>query len=52
MNRNFLLRGREGAKAEISIGATCFNIVRMITLLGGVVEFCFKVQNHAGLIAI
>jgi len=50
--RNFLLRGREGAKAEISIGATCFNIARMITLLGGVLEFCFKVQNHADLIAI
>jgi len=50
--RNFLLRGREGVKAEISIGATCFNIVRMITLLGGVLEFCFKVQSHAGLIAI
>src|SRR4030042_552079 len=50
--RNFLLRGREGAKAEISIGATCFNIARMITLFGGVLEFCFKVQSHAGLIAI
>jgi hypothetical protein len=50
--RNFLLRGREGAKAEISIGATCFNIARMITLLGGVVEFCFKVQSHAGLITL
>jgi hypothetical protein len=50
--RNFLLRGREGVKAEISIGATCFNIARMITLLGGVLEFCFKVQSHAGLIAI
>jgi len=50
--RNFLLRGREGAKAEISIGATCFNIARMITLFGGVLEFCFKVQSRAGLIAI
>lgn len=50
--RNFLLRGREGAKAEISIGSTCFNIARMITLFGGVLEFCFKVQSHAGLIAI
>lgn len=50
--RNFLLRGREGAKAEISIGATCFNIARMITLFGGVLEFCLKVQSHAGLIAI
>jgi transposase len=50
--RNFLLRGREGAKAEISIGATCFNIARMITLLGGVVEFCCKVQSHAGFITL
>jgi len=50
--RNFLLRGRDAAKAEISIGATCFNIARMITLLGGVLEFCFKVQRHTGLITI
>ena len=50
--RNFLLRGRDGAKAEISLGATCFNIARMITLLGGVLEFCFKVQRHTGLITI
>ena len=35
---NFLLRGREGVQAEISIAATCFNIVRMITLIGGVKE--------------
>ena len=34
----FLLRGREGVQAEISIAATCFNIVRMITLIGGVKE--------------
>ncbi len=47
--RNFLLRGRDGARAEISIGATCFNISRMITLLGGVLEFCYKVQSHASL---
>jgi transposase len=33
---NFLLRGREGARAEISIAATCFNIARMITIFGGV----------------
>jgi len=32
----FLLRGKEGAQAEISILATCFNISRMITLFGGV----------------
>jgi len=34
--KNFLLRGREGAQAEFSIAATCFNIVRMITIFGSV----------------
>lgn len=33
---NFLLQGREGVQAEVSVAATCFNIVRMITLIGGV----------------
>lgn len=32
----FLLRGLNGVQAETSILATCFNIARMITLLGGV----------------
>lgn len=32
----FLLRGLEAVKAEFAILASCFNIVRMITLLGGV----------------
>jgi transposase len=32
----FLLRGREGVNAEMAILCTCFNISRMITLLGGV----------------
>ena len=36
--KNFLLRGRLGTLAEISIGATCFNIARMITIFGGVRE--------------
>lgn len=31
---SFLLRGREGAKAEMSLLASCFNISRMITILG------------------
>ena len=31
---SFLLRGLKGAKAEVSIISTCFNLVRMITLLG------------------
>lgn len=30
----FLLRGLAGAKAEMSLWASCFNIARMITLLG------------------
>ena len=34
----FLLRGLEGVQAETSLLATCFNVVRMITLLGGVPE--------------
>lgn len=40
---DFLLRGREGAQAEISIATTCFNIVRMITLIGGVKELMGQV---------
>jgi len=31
---SFLLRGQKGVKAEASILGTCFNLVRMITLLG------------------
>jgi len=31
-----LLRGLTGAKAEMSLLTTCFNITRMITILGGV----------------
>jgi len=31
---SFLLRGLKGVKAEASILATCFNLARMITLLG------------------
>ena len=37
---SFLLRGREGAKAEMSILSLCFNVRRMLSLLG-----------HTGLIA-
>ncbi len=32
----FLLRGRQAAQAESSLWATCFNLIRMITLFGGV----------------
>lgn len=36
----FLLRGRHGVQAETSLLATCFNIARMITLIGvpGLIE--------------
>jgi transposase len=34
----FSLRGRDGAQAEASIVATCFNMTRMIALMGGVHE--------------
>jgi len=30
----FLLRGKEGVNAELSILSTCFNLARMITILG------------------
>jgi len=30
----FLLRGRDGVQAEISVLATCFNMARMITIMG------------------
>ncbi len=33
---NFLLRRRSGVQTEIAIAATCFNMARMITILGGV----------------
>jgi transposase len=37
--RQFGLRGRDGAQAEASLLATCFNLTRMIGLLGGVQQF-------------
>ena len=30
----FLLRGKEGVNAELSILSTCFNMARMITIIG------------------
>ncbi len=37
--RQFSLRGRSGVGAEASLLATCFNLSRMIGLLGGVEGF-------------
>ena len=39
----FLLRGKSGVKAEMAINSTCFNIARMITLLGGVCSMVEKI---------
>lgn len=41
----FSLRGRLGAQAEASLVATCFNLTRMITLLGGVQGFIGRLQT-------
>ncbi len=41
----FHLRGREGAGAEASILATCFNLQRMLTLLGGAAGFIAAIQG-------
>lgn len=35
----FLIRGKDGARAESAMGSVCFNVTRMITLLGGVQAF-------------
>ncbi len=40
----FLLRGLSGVRAEASMLATCFNLKRMINLLGGVQGFIGRVQ--------
>jgi transposase len=45
---HFLLRGRKGAQAEAAIGSVCFNIVRMITILGGVSGFIEKIAELKG----
>lgn len=41
----FSLRGRSGALTEAVIFATCFNLTRMISLLGGVQQFMAKVAT-------
>ena len=40
----FLLRGKDGTKAEISLAAACFNMARMITIIG-VVGLIQKLQG-------
>jgi transposase len=43
--RQFSLRGRSSVQAEASILATCFNLTRMINLLGGVPQFIAKLAD-------
>lgn len=43
----FQLRGLEGAAAEASIVATCFNVRRMITILNGVAGFKAAISKAA-----
>jgi transposase len=42
----FLLRGLAGVNSEMSINCTCFNLVRMLTLLGGVRPFIEIMKNY------
>jgi hypothetical protein len=44
----FLLRGRDGVQAETSLLATCFNLARMITLLGGGPHADTKARGYDG----
>lgn len=46
---SFLLRGFEGVKGELSLLCSCFNIRRMITLLGGVRELICAVKGLSGM---
>lgn len=41
----FLLRGMKGINAELGIAGTCFNIARMITLMGGVRPLINKLEQ-------
>lgn len=41
----FLLRGLQGVNAELSVLASCFNISRMITILGGVESMMNRIRQ-------
>lgn len=43
--RQFGLRGLQGARTEVSLLATCYNLTRMIKLLGGVEGFIEKMET-------
>ena len=41
----FLLRGLDGVKAEMSLLASCFNILRLLTIYGGTQQFIAKLST-------
>jgi len=41
---SFLIRGRTGVNAEMALLSTCFNIARMITIMGGVSALIEKIS--------
>lgn len=43
--RQFLMRGKEGALAEVALAATSFNLVRMVNIFGGVQSFIGKMNS-------
>jgi len=43
--KHFLLRGLEGVQAEFALGATCFNLARMITIFGSVAGLISKLAT-------
>ena len=45
--RSFLLRGKEGANAELGIVGSCFNVTRLITLSGGVIRAIRNIRMAA-----
>lgn len=45
--KSFLLRRLDGAKAELSLLGTCFNLSRMITLMGGVRPAIEQIRQFA-----
>jgi transposase len=45
--KSFLLRRLDGAKAELSLLGTCFNLSRMITLMGGVRPAMEQIKQFA-----
>ena len=40
------MRGLKGVNAEMAINASCFNIIRMINILGGVELFINKIKTQ------